>query len=658
MADPQELREGMVERQIRRRGIESPALLTAFRTVPREEFVPESLREFAYEDGPLPIGAGQTISQPYIVALMIDAADIPPGGRVLEVGAGSGYAAAVMARVAGEVFAIERHQALAQSAAERIDALGYDNVSIISGDGSLGLPDEAPFDAILVAAGGDKVPEPLKAQLKIGGRLVVPVGGEDVQSLLCVTRTGEHSWDEHDLGGVRFVPLIGAHGRYEDGSRAASNHRPARAKSLPEMVAEAAEPLPEIDDEAFAAAFDRFADRKVILLGEASHGTHEFYAARAAITRRFVEKHGFTIVAAEADWPDAAVLDRHIRHQHPREGAPRPFQRFPPWMWRNPVVAQLMHDLHALNRDRTPDQMAGFYGLDIYNMSGSIEAVLAYLDEHDPEAAKVARERYGCLTPWQAEPATYGRAALTKGYAECEQQVIAECRDLLQRALSEDGGMFGAAMNARLVASAERYYRIMYYGGAESWNLRDSHMAETLDHLLEHRGPDARALVWAHNSHIGDAAATEMGSVRGEHNIGQLVRERWAEHAALIGFGTHTGTVTAATDWDGDHETKRVLPSRGDSYERVCHDSGVPRFLLDMTPGRDEALRRRLAEPRLERFIGVIYRPETERWSHYSEAALPRQFDAYVWFDETAALRPLAAHEPHRGVPDTFPFGE
>ncbi|MGZ3256684.1 MAG: erythromycin esterase family protein, partial [Croceibacterium sp.] len=395
-----------------------------------------------------------------------------------------------------------------------------------------------------------------------------------------------------------------------------------------------------------------------VLLGEASHGTHEFYAARAAITKRFVEKHGFTIVAAEADWPDAAVLDRHIRHQHPRPGAPRPFQRFPTWMWRNPVVAQLMHDLHALNRGREPDEMAGFYGLDIYNMSGSIEAVLAYLDEHDPEAARVARERYGCLTPWQAEPATYGRAALTKGYAECEQQVIAECRYLLERALHEDGGMFGAAMNARLIASAERYYRIMYYGGAESWNLRDSHMAETLEHLLDHRGRDAKALVWAHNSHIGDAAATEMGSVRGEHNIGQLVRQRWGEQAALIGFGTHTGTVTAATDWDGDHETKRVLPSRGDSYERVCHDTGVPRFLLDLTPGKHEAVRRRLADPRLERFIGVIYRPETERWSHYSTAVLPQQFDAFVWFDETSALQPLTPVEPHEGVPDTFPFGE
>jgi protein-L-isoaspartate(D-aspartate) O-methyltransferase len=658
MADATELREAMVERQIFRRGIETPSVLTAFRSVPREAFVPEAMREFAYEDGPLPIGEEQTISQPYIVALMIDAAEIPPGGRVLEVGAGSGYAAAVMSRIAGEVFAIERRAPLAQAAAERIDALGYDNVSIIRSDGSLGLPDEAPFDAILVAAGGDHVPEPLKRQLKTGGRLIVPVGGEEMQSLLCVTRTGEHTWEEHDLGGVRFVPLLGKHGRYENGSRAATNHQPARAMTLPELVAEAAEPLSEIGEEAFAAAFDRFADRKVVLLGEASHGTHEFYAARAAITRRFVERHGFTVVAAEADWPDAAVLDRHIRHLHPRPGAQRPFLRFPTWMWRNHVIVQLMHDLHALNRGRTREAMAGFYGLDIYNMSGSIEAVLAYLDERDPQAARIARERYGCLTPWQAEPATYGRAALSKGYAECEQQVIAECRELLRRALHEDGGMFGAAMNARLVASAERYYRIMYYGGAESWNLRDSHMAETLEHLVEHRGPDAKALVWAHNSHIGDADATEMGKVRGEHNIGQLVRRRWREHAALIGFGTHTGTVTAASDWDGDHETKRVLLSRADSYERVCHDSGAPRFLLDLTPGRDEALRKRLAEPRLERFIGVIYRPETERWSHYSEAVLSRQFDAYVWFDETQALHPLQPHEPHAGVPDTFPFGE
>jgi erythromycin esterase-like protein len=235
--------------------------------------------------------------------------------------------------------------------------------------------------------------------------------------------------------------------------------------------------------------------------------------------------------------------------------------------------------------------------------------------------------------------------------------VIAQCRELFERALDDGEGTFEAAMNARLVASAERYYRIMYYGGAESWNLRDSHMAETLEHLLEQGGPEAKALVWAHNSHIGDARATDMGRVRGEHNIGQLVRERWGSKAALIGFGTHTGTVTAADDWDSPRQQKRVLPSRSDSYERACHDSGIARFLLDLAPGRHEALRRRLAEPRLERFIGVIYRPETERWSHYSEAVLPEQFDAFVWFDETTALEALGPQEPGGGLPETYPFG-
>jgi len=659
---PEEQRATMVRRHLKARGITSSYVLKAMGEVPRERFVPERLAEFAYEDGPLPIGYEQTISQPYIVALMIEAAEVEPGDRVLEVGAGSGYAAAVLSRIAEEVFAIERHEALADEARERVETLGYDNVRIIAGDGSGGLPQEAPFDAILVAAGGDHVPEPLKRQLKIGGRLILPVGGESMQTLCCILREGEEEWSEHSLGGVRFVPLVGAHGRHasgwEDGTRSASNHQPARTLSLPECIAQSATPLPDIDDPDFAAAFDAFADKRVVLLGEASHGTHEFYAARAAITRRFVERHGFTIVAAEADWPDAAVFNRYIRHQAPREGAEAPFLRFPTWMWRNTVIAKLMKDLRDLNEGRAPQKMAGFYGLDIYNMSGSIEAVLAYLDENDPEAAAVARERYGCLTPWQAEPATYGRAALSRGYAECEAAVIAQCSDLLQRALSDGDGeeIFGAAMNARLVASAERYYRIMYYGGAESWNLRDSHMAETLDHLLEQGGPDAKALVWAHNSHIGDARATDMGTVRGEHNIGQLVRERWGEEAALIGFGTHTGTVTAADDWDSPRKTKRVNPSRPDSYERQCHDSGVARFLLDLRKGRHDALRRRLAEPRLERFIGVIYRPETERWSHYSECVLPEQFDAYVWFDETRALEALGAQEPDHGLPETYPF--
>ena len=285
-------REAMVARHIAARGIRDPTILAAFREVPREVFVPDNLAEFAYDDGPLPIGEGQTISQPYIVAAMIEAAEIGAGDRVLEVGGGSGYAAAVMSRIAGQVFAIERHKPLADAAELRLARLGYDNVTVIAADGSGGLPDEAPFDAILVAARGPEAPEPLKRQLKVGGRLVIPVGGEIAQKLCAVTRTGEDAWTSDDLGAVRFVPLIGAHGVPENGTRAASDHRAARDKPIAHLVAEAAVPLPELDDPAFAAAVDRFADRRVVMLGEASHGTHEFYAARAAITRRFVERHG------------------------------------------------------------------------------------------------------------------------------------------------------------------------------------------------------------------------------------------------------------------------------------------------------------------------------------------------------------------------------
>lgn len=654
MAGYEKQRRTMVARQIRRRGIGDAHILAAFGEVPRERFVPDDLAEFAYDDGPLPIGEGQTISQPYIVACMIDAAEIGAGDRVLEVGAGSGYAAAVVSRIAGEVFAVERHELLARQAHERIAALGYRNCTVIAGDGMDGLPEEAPFDAVLVAARGIEVPEALKRQLATGGRLVIPIGDEAVQQLRCIVRTGQETWQSHDIAPVRFVPLLpGA--VPENGSRAASNHVPARAKTLPELIADAAIPLGEIEDAGFAAAFDRFADRRVVMLGESSHGTHEFYAARVAITRHLVQRHGFNVIAVEGDWPDAAAYDRVIRGLPPREGAPPPFLRFPTWMWRNSVMPGFLRELKALNADRDERDQAGFYGLDIYNMSGSIEAVLAYLDEHDPEAAAIARERYGCLTPWQADPATYGRAALRRGYAHCEDAVVAQCRELLETALAEDGDGFGAAMNARLIASAERYYRVMYYGGAESWNLRDSHMADTLEHLLEARGPHSKAIVWAHNSHIGDARATEMGAARGEHNIGQLAREKWGREVALIGFGTHAGTVSAASDWGGEREVKRVLPSRRDSYERLCHDSGVARFLLDLAG--DEALAGRLSEPLLERFIGVIYRPETERWSHYSEAVLPEQFDAWVWFDETRALEPLEEHEPHGQALETWPFG-
>jgi protein-L-isoaspartate(D-aspartate) O-methyltransferase len=649
MLDTAKLRAAMVERQLERRGIRDRHVLDAMRQVPREAFVPVGLVEFAYEDAPLPIEVGQTISQPYIVGLMIEAASVRPGERVLEVGAGSGYAAAVLSRIAAAVFTIDRHGELAAGAAQRLASLGYDNVKVRTGDGTLGWPEAAPFDAILVAAGGPRVPEALTEQLAEGGRLVMPLEEEPGrQNLIRLTRGAGGELVRDDLGAVMFVPLIGVQGWAEQTPATPAQAQPLEApppqarRDLPALIREAAVALPEIGSPAFSRHFDGMAAHaRVVLLGEASHGTSEFYRARHAITQRLIEHHGFSIVAVEADWPDAASIDRLVRQRPALHAAEPPFQRFPTWMWRNTEMAAFVEWLSAWNAARAPQQRAAFYGLDLYNLSASIRAVLDYLDRVDPEAAQVARQRYGCLTPWSRDPAAYGRMALGSGYAACEEAVVRMLADLQARELSytaKDGEAFlDAAANARLVKNAEAYYRAMYYGGAESWNLRDTHMFDTLEAILRARGTGAKAVVWAHNSHIGDAAHTEMGLVRDEINLGQLCRERFGREAVLIGFGTHAGEVACASDWDGPMEVKSVVPSRAGSYERLSHDAGLPCFLLDLRGG---AVREPLLAARLERFIGVIYRPESERWSHYAECSLPQQFDAWLWFDETTPVTP------------------
>jgi erythromycin esterase-like protein len=309
--------------------------------------------------------------------------------------------------------------------------------------------------------------------------------------------------------------------------------------------------------------------------------------------------------------------------------------------------------------------MCGFYGLDLYNLYGSMRAVIDFLEKEDPELARLAHARYGCLEPWAEQPQLYGRHSLLEGYARCEVGVIQMLKDLLQKQVDcfaeECDEWLDARANARLVKNAEAYYRVMYHGSAESWNLRDTHMFETLNMILDAKGPTSKAIVWAHNSHIGNAAFTDMGMHREELNIGQLTKEKFDAKARLIGFGTHTGTVAAADDWDGPMKIKRVRPSLPESYERASHDSGRPSFLLDLREGEvGRELKQCLMEPRLERFIGVIYRPETERWSHYSNAILPRQFDAWLWFDETEAVHPLPG-EQRAGEPgmeeETYPFG-
>jgi erythromycin esterase-like protein len=420
----------------------------------------------------------------------------------------------------------------------------------------------------------------------------------------------------------------------------------------------AAEPLPPLDDiGGFGACFDRFAVARVVLLGEATHGSSEFYRARAAITRRLIERHGFTIIAAEADWPDAAQLDRWVRDRPAAPADGPAFARFPTWMWRNEDMRDFTAWLRAHNAALPPQRRVAFRGLDIYSLGSSIEAVLGYLDANDPDAARAARRRYGCLTPWQAEPEDYGRAVLFGAREGCEDAAIAQLKAMLEARLTPRGGdpeaLFDARQNARVVRAAEQYYRLMYRSGTESWNLRDRHMFDTLRALLDHAGPNSRAVVWAHNSHIGNAAATEMGW-QGEFNIGELCRTAFGQDAVLIGFGTDHGTVAAADDWGGPMQVKTVRPALPGSHEALLRDAGLPaRALLDL---RQPALRRALAAPRLERAIGVIYRPGTERRSHYFEAVLPDQFDAFVWFAETSAVTPLASTAAP-GAAETFPFG-
>ena len=454
MLDLKSARARMLDVHLARRGITDPNVLKAFREVPREAFLPAELAEFAYEDTPLPIGEGQTISQPYIVAFTVQALRLRGGERVLEVGAGSGYAAAILSRIAKVVYTIERVASLADSAKERLGRLGFANVEVICADGSLGWQEHAPYDAIAVAAGGPKAPPALLSQLALGGRMVIPVGpDESSQVLMCITRESETVYREESLTDVRFVPLIGEQGWAEDARIIKPPRRVPGSAGLAVLVREAAEPIDDIDTASVDALIERIGDARLVLLGEATHGTSEFYRMRARITRELIARRGFQFVAVEADWPDAARIDDYVLGGTRRSKIDfAPFTRFPTWMWRNEEVHDFVDWLRAYNADR-PEQKAGFYGLDLYSLFTSIAAVLSYLDGVDPDAAKVARHRYGALTPWQKDPAAYGKAVLVGRYQSSEPAVVAMLRDMLERRVDyarKDGErFFDASQNAR-----------------------------------------------------------------------------------------------------------------------------------------------------------------------------------------------------------------
>jgi erythromycin esterase-like protein len=434
---------------------------------------------------------------------------------------------------------------------------------------------------------------------------------------------------------------------------------------LGRRVGEASHPL-EGGAHDYDPLLARIGAARIVLLGEASHGTHEFYRERAAITKRLIREKGFTAVAVEADWPDAYRINRYVRGGDGAAAvdALAGFRRFPAWMWRNADVLDFVGWLRDYN-ETGPARAVGFYGLDLYSLYTSIESVLVYLDKVDPEGAKRARECYGCFDHFGGDGEHYGYLTGMGLSASCEREVIAQLTELQRRAgeyVQKDGAaaeeaFFDAEQNARLIRNAERYYRTMFRGRVASWNLRDRHMADSLDALIAHldrRHGDAKVVIWAHNSHLGDARATGMAAI-GELNVGQLLRERYDGDAVLVGFTTYTGTVTAAFDWGEPARQWRVRPALPDSYEAVFHAAGQPAFLL--LPNEREDIRDALRDPRLERAIGVIYRPETERISHYFEARLPEQFDAVIHIDTTRAIEPLERTAAWAGgePPETFP---
>ncbi len=434
--------------------------------------------------------------------------------------------------------------------------------------------------------------------------------------------------------------------------------------SAPSVVASAAKPLGGDDDE----MLERIGSSEIVLIGEASHGTHDFYAVRERLTRRLITEKGFRIVALEADWPDALRVNRYVSGRSNDSSANEAlegFRRFPTWMWRNTVMEEFVGWMKQWNSGRSRWEAAGIFGMDLYSMHSSIEAVLDYLDDVDPAAAERARERYSCFDHFGSDPQQYGYMTSSGAAEPCEEEVtkqLMELREQRKELVRKDGKIaedefFYAEQNARLVVNAERYYRSMFRGGHSSWNLRDEHMTETLAALKEYFGNGGgKMVVWAHNSHLGDARATEMGA-RGEWNVGQLMRQKFGSRVFNIGFSTYKGTVTAARNWGDPAERRRVRPGLPGSYEALLHETGLDRFWLDLREGGAAA--EELAQQRLQRAIGVIYRPETERGSHYFRASLPQQFDVLIHLEETRALEPLERLSlwDEGELPETYPSG-
>jgi protein-L-isoaspartate(D-aspartate) O-methyltransferase len=628
----------MIEEQLVRRGIADARVLEAFRAVPREAFVPERLGEVAYQDSPLPIGGGQTISQPFVVALTLEALALTGTERVLEIGTGSGYAAALLGRLAAEVHTVERLAALADEARQRLAERGCKNVHVTLGDGSLGLPEHAPYDAIAVAAAGPSVPAALRDQLAVGGRLVMPVVRNGGQALVRITRQGPATWKEERLLDVTFVPLIGAQAWPE------AKRPPAtvpRDDDTVRLVQKHAEPVEDL-----RALADRIGGARVVLLGGAIDGSLELQRLRVRLTQELLARGGFQFVAIEGDWSDAARIDEHVRDLAPRPDLPfHAFTRFPGIRWRNKVVAAFVDDLHARGD-------VGFHGLDVFGTTGAVSLALERVGEHDSEAAREARSRCTTISPWRR-----GVADILTEQAAFEPDLLASLHASLsaRTAAVRVAGPRAAEAARRAAEDGDTYYRYLLHGALDAWSIRSDAMANMLRALLDDYGPQSRAIVWAHDAHVADATGTETG-VRGHRTLGQLARLAFDGGAYLVGLDAGVGEILASPSWGAKPAVMELGPAPPSSHERLFHDAGLSAFALPLRSGASD-LREALRVPRLSRAIGAVYRPDAELVTHYLAVAPSRAFDELVFVDRTTPVEAIgvaATCEPENDHPLGF----
>ena len=622
-----------IQTQLKDKGIKNQLLLDAFENIPTTFFLSKELYPFTFENSTSDEDLVKIEPRVYAVAKMLENLKIKQGDKILAISLDSVYVMAILSRICKEVYTVEENEAYAEWALEVLKNINITNVFIAVGDKHKGWKEKAPFDAILITSEFEELSKQLKKQLKIGGRLLVPIGPDWAHIIFeMIQRVSETDYnvqklkDNFFIPNPKILPEIGTEDFQEEEIVDEIKTKAQEFKSLEEF------PMDQL--------LDRIGDAQVVLLGEASHGTSEFYLTRQEITKALIEKKGFNFVCAEADWSDAEQINGYVRNQQTQKDW-APFMRFPQWMWKNKEVLNFVEWLKAYNAKN--NNKTGFYGLDLYGLENSIALVVDYLEKVDADLANLAKNRYSCITPYMTDPAIYGKLVVSHQLESCEKEVLKMLVDLLKskNKLNHSTEYFYAYQNANVVVDAERYYKAMYYGSAESWNLRDFHFFYTLKSLLSYFGPQTKAIVWAHNSHIGNALATEMYS-RGEINIGHLSKEHFGEKSYHIGFGTHTGTVAAAHNWGSAMNVIKVNNSLPKSYENLCHKTKISSFTL---PLREQfvgkKLRKLLSIPKLERAIGVIYRPETERQSHYFQAALPSQFDEYIFYDESQAVTPI-----------------